>query len=562
MKEIEAVLKIKELVLKSIKENGYKIDSSAIILEHPAEPKFGDYSTNIALTLARQESKNPREMAELIVSGIDDKDLIEKIEVAGPGFINFYLDKNWLLKEAEKFNYSIELQNHLSQYGQGKTMVIDYSAPNIAKPFGIGHLRSTNIGQAIYNTYKILGWKCIGDNHLGDWGTQFGKLTVAIKKWGDKNTEEMTIEDLEKLYVKFHEEAEKNPELEDEGREMFARLENGDTEAREIWQKCIDISIKEFNKVYEMLGVKIDVALGESFYEDKMPAVVAEMEKRQMIKDSQGAKIVEFEDMPPAMVEKSNKTTTYFTRDVATIKYRVDTWKPDLIVYEVGSDHILHFRQLFKTAEILGMMPKDGLVHVPHGMFRWADGKFSTRKGHTIHLEEVIDKAKEEAKKIAPDNSKEKIMAVAIGAIKFNDLSQDPKKDIIFDWERVMSMDGNSGPYLQYTYARCQSVLDKSQIKEQKNLEDLPAEINSEEELLLRDFYKFEEKILESANRFNPSVIAEYLLGLARRYNEFYGKHRIINEKEEDFRIFLTKTTASILATGLKLLGIEVIEKM
>ena len=562
MKEIEAVLKIKELVLKSIKENGYKIDSSAIILEHPAEPKFGDYSTNIALTLARQESKNPREMAELIVSGIDDKDLIEKIEVAGPGFINFYLDKNWLLKEAEKFNYSIELQNHLSQYGQGKTMVIDYSAPNIAKPFGIGHLRSTNIGQAIYNTYKILGWKCIGDNHLGDWGTQFGKLTVAIKKWGDKNTEEMTIEDLEKLYVKFHEEAEKNPELEDEGREMFARLENGDTEAREIWQKCIDISIKEFNKVYEMLGVKIDVALGESFYEDKMPAVVAEMEKRQMIKDSQGAKIVEFEDMPPAMVEKSNKTTTYFTRDVATIKYRVDTWKPDLIVYEVGSDHILHFRQLFNTAEILGMMPKDGLVHVPHGMFRWADGKFSTRKGHTIHLEEVIDKAKEEAKKIAPDNSKEKIMAVAIGAIKFNDLSQDPKKDIIFDWERVMSMDGNSGPYLQYTYARCQSVLDKSQIKEQKNLEDLPAEINSEEELLLRDFYKFEEKILESANRFNPSVIAEYLLGLARRYNEFYGKHRIINEKEEDFRIFLTKTTASILATGLKLLGIEVIEKM
>lgn len=520
---------------KALKEKGY--DGK---VEHPTVEKFGDFAIRADINL-------------------DDCDLVEKVDKVA-GFTNIFIKKQKLLKEAESINYEIEYKNKLGEYGKGKTMVIDYSAPNIAKPFGIGHLRSTDIGQSIYNIYKMLGWNCIGDNHLGDWGTQFGKLTVAIKKWSDKKTEEMTIEDLERLYVKFHEEAEKDPKLEDEGREWFAKLENGDAEAREIWQKCIDISWKEFDRVYEMLGVKIDYALGESFYEDKMGAVIDDLRSKRIVTKSQGAEIVEFEGMPPAMVTKTNGTTTYFTRDLATIKYRVEKWNPDLIVYEVGSDQILHFRQVFETAKRLGY--DRNFVHIPHGMIRWADGKFSTRKGHTIHLEEVIEKAMEEAQKIAPDNSKEKIMAVAIGAIKFNDLSQDPKKDIVFDWNRVMSMDGNSGPYLQYTYARCQSVLSKTKIVEQKNLENLPNEVNDEELSLLREFYKFEEKILEASERFNPAVIAEYLLGVARKYNEFYAKHRIVGEKEEDFRIFLTKTTANTLKIGLALLGIEIIEKM
>jgi arginyl-tRNA synthetase len=526
---------IRDGVEKLLKEKGY-----AGKIEHPAIAKFGDYAVRGNIDF-------------------EENDLIEKTDKVA-GFTNIWIKKEKLLEEAEKINFEMEFKKDLAEAGNGKTMVIDYSAPNIAKPFGIGHLRSTNIGQAIYNIYQILGWNCIGDNHLGDWGTQFGKLIVAIKKWNDQPVEKLSIEDLEKLYVKFHTEAEKNPELEDEGREWFAKLENGDTEAKEIWQKCIEISLREFNKVYEMLGVKIDQTLGESFYIDKMPAVIEEMEKKEITKKSEGAEIIEFNDMPPAMIKKSNETTTYFTRDMATVKYRVEKWHPDLIIYEVGSDQILHFRQVFETARMLGYTAN--FVHVAHGMMRWTTGKFSTRKGDTIHLSEVIEKAMEEAKKIAPENTQEKIKAVAIGAIKFNDLSQDPRKDIIFDWDRVMSMEGNSGPYLQYTYARCQSVLSKTKIKEQKDLAQVPGVINEEEKELLREFYKFEEKIQEAAERFNPAVLAEFLLGIARKYNEFYGKHRIIDEPEEDWRIFLTKTTASVLKMGLTLLGIEVIEKM
>lgn len=542
-----------------------------INFEHPIDDKFGDYSTNVAMIMAKKLKRNPKEIASEVKDGFvkqamtNDSEMtgiIDKVEVAGNGFINFYLTNEYLINQTEKINYEIELRKTLSMQGEGKTMVIDYSAPNIAKPFGIGHLRSTNIGQAIYNIYKILGWNCIGDNHIGDWGTQYGKLVAAIKKWNEKDISDLTIENLEKLYVRFHKEAETDEKLIDEGRDWFAKLENGDKEAREIWQKCVDISLLEFDKVYEMLGVKIDQCLGESFYQDKMDKVLKAMIKKGILIESQGAKIVEFLNMPPAMVQKSNGTTTYFTRDMATVKYRLDTWNPDLIIYEVGSDQILHFRQVFETAKKMDWMPKIGFVHVAHGMFRWTDGKLSTRKGQTIHLEDVIEKALEEAKKIAPDNSEEKIRAVALGAIKFNDLSQDPKKDIIFDWKRVMSMEGDSGPYLQYTYARCVSVLDKTTIVEQKNIDNDPENINPEEMALLRELSKFEEKLLESAERFSPAVWAEYLLTIARKYNEFYAKHRIIDQPEETFRIFLTKATSTALSMGLKVLGIETIEKM
>jgi len=536
-------------------------------IDHPTIEKFGDFAIRGEIGIR------------------ENKELIERIEKTA-GFTNIFIKKEKLIKEAEKIG-SEEWQKELKKNGKGKTMVIDYSAPNIAKAFGIGHLRSTNIGQAIYNIYEILGWKCIGDNHLGDWGTQFGKLIVAIKKYQtadvrfqiiDKNKKigELSVDDLEKLYVKFHEIAENNQELEEEAREWFSKLEKGDEEARSIWQKCIEVSLKEFNQVYELLGVKIDYALGESFYLDKMPSVVKLMEDKGILKNSQGAKIIEFENMPPAMVIKSNGTTTYFLRDMATVKYRMETWKPDLIIYEIGADQELHCRQIFEASRMLGWTPQ--FYNVAHGMIRWAEGKFSTRKGQTIRLSEVIDRAREEARKIAPKNEKNKIDAVAIGAIKFNDLKQDPKKDIIFDWKKVMSMDGNSGPYLQYTYARCKSVLSKSSIYnlQSSNL-TLPASghlpltgqanyelktFNEEEMALLREFYKFEEKIVEAAERFSPAIIAEYLLGLARKYNEFYGKYRIIGEKEEKQRLFLTERTAKILKIGLTLLGIETMEKM
>lgn len=560
MADTETSKKLRELLVKAVVDK--KLTFTDVNLEHPTDSKFGDYSTNMAMILAKRDKGNPAELAKKIIGSIKDEEIIEKLEVAGNGFINIFLKKDFLKQEAEKINYEIEFNKSLNRYGKGKTMVIDYSSPNIAKPFGIGHLRSTNIGQALYNIYKILGWNCIGDNHLGDWGTQFGKMITALKHWGKGNVDKMTIADLEELYVRFHAEAEaeKDKTLDDEAREWFAKLEKGDGEAKKVWQECVDISIKEFNRVYEMLGVKIDNAYGEAFYVPMLPKIIKEVKEKKLAKESQGALIVELENMTPAMLLKSDGATTYFTRDLATIKFREEKWHPDLIIYEVGSEQNLYFKQVFAIAKLMGW--KTNFVHIGHGLIRWKEGKFSTRKGDTIHLEEVIDKAMEEAKKIAPDNTKEKIVAVAIGAIKFNDLSSDPKKDVIFDWERVMSMDGNSGPYLQYTYARCMSVLGKTEIKEQKNIGATPEIINDEELGLIREFYKFEEKIIEAAQRFNPGVIAEYLLTIARKYNEFYGKHRIIGEPEETWRIFLTKVTSNILKTGLGLLGIETIEKM
>ncbi|MDD2482885.1 MAG: arginine--tRNA ligase [Candidatus Shapirobacteria bacterium] len=571
-------MKIVEDLKKIIIDAGKKLDlqivESDIKIEHPAAVNFGDYSTNIAMILAKKDKINPRELANSVCQSIrlSNNQLLEKVEVAGAGFINFYLKPEFLIKEAEEINYEIEFRNKLSENGNGKIMVIDYSAPNIAKPFGIGHLRSTDIGQAIYNIYKILGWNCIGDNHIGDWGTQYGKLVAAIKKWNEKDLDELTIEDLEKLYVKFHKEAETDEKLIDEGREWFAKLEKGDSEARKIWQKCIDISLIEFEKVYELLGVHIDFIHGESFYEDKLEEVTKEIIKKGITKKSEGAVIVEFEKMPPAMLQKSNGTTTYFTRDMATIKYRLENWNPNLIIYEVGVDQELHFRQVFETAKLMGWMPDQGMIHIAHGLIRWTTGKFSTRKGDTIHLSEVIDKAMEKASEIANKSvvdknltateKEEMIKAVAIGAIKFNDLASDPRKDVIFDWDQIMSLDGDSGPYLQYTYARCKSVLNKSKDKEQKNISEVPQNINNDEMALLKEFYKFEEKIIEASQRYSPAVIAEYLLSVARKYNEFYAKNRIIDQKEENFRIFLTRTTASVIDTGLNLLGIETIEKM
>ncbi|MDD3002986.1 MAG: arginine--tRNA ligase [Candidatus Shapirobacteria bacterium] len=553
---------IKKIILESCSDLKLSVVEEEIKIEHPADVSFGDYSTNIAMILAKQEKINPKELAQKIVNSIDKSDFVEKVGVAGAGFINFYLKSEFLIKEAEKINYESIFKNELSENGKGKTMVIDYSAPNIAKPFGIGHLRSTNIGQAIYNIYKILGWNCVGDNHIGDWGTQYGKLVAAIKKWNKKDLNDLTIDDLEKLYVKFHKEAETDKKLIDEGRDWFAKLEKGDKEAKEIWQKCIDISMVEFEKVYELLGVNIDFVHGESFYEEKLEEVTKEIIDKGITKKSEGAIIIEFDDTPPAMLQKSNGTTTYFTRDMATIRYRMENWKPNLIIYEVGADQQLHFKQVFKTAEMMGWMPDKRMVHIANGLIRWTTGEFSTRKGDKIHLSDVIDKAMERAKEMAPENDIETIEAVAIGAIKFNDLSSDPRKDVIFDWDQIMSLDGDSGPYLQYTYARCKSVLDKTKIKEQKNINEIPENINDDEMALIKEFYRFEEKIMEASERFSPSVIAEYLLGVARKYNEFYAKNRIIDQKEEVFRVFLTRVTVSILKTGLNLLGIKTVERM
>ena len=654
---------------------GIEVGLDQIKLEHPADAKFGDYSANIAMPLfvkvknqkspndflqkstgqakvkvtrpqrlsvamagaatpnqsehgSGQESKiklsdikSPLDLAKLIKEEISKiinlkSSIINRIEAVSPGFINFTLLEDYLIRQAEELLSIDKFRQRMAKSGKGKTMVIDYSAPNIAKPFGIGHLRSTTIGQAIYNLYQALGWKTIGDNHLGDWGTQFGKLIYQIelkakslklppaprlRRAGKAKTGELeflqslTIADLEKLYVEFHKEAEKNPQLEEEARKRFKKLEQGDKEAKEIWQKCVELSLKEFNRVYRLLGVKIDYRYGESFYHFNgwMEKVLSDVKKKGLLKKSRGALVIELpgEEMP-AMLVKSDGATLYLLRDLATIKFRMKTWNPDLIVYEVGADHKLHFKQVFKTAVMLDYLEAKKLVHLAHGMIRWKRGKFSTRKGDTIHLEEILKDAVKRAGKLVDQSrtgkgltktEKEKIArAVGIGGVKFNDLKQEPERDIIFDWERILSMDGYSGPYLQYTYARAQSVLYKSEItksqipksKSQINFKNqISNDLNQEELSLLRTFYRFGEAVTVSAEQFSPHILCRYLFDLSQKFNLFYQKHRILSLKSEaegqkqeggteQFRLALTQATANILRMGLGILGIETLEKM
>lgn len=571
---------IRKILLQEIMEiRKVKVVASDLVLEFPEDERFGDYSANFAMRRWQDFGfKNPREFANFLAKKLQkDKDLakiVSKIEVAGPGFINFFLKKEFFIEELKRI---LKEKNKYgkSKNGKNKTVIFDYSSPNIAKPFGIGHLRSTIIGQALYNIYKFLGFKCIGDNHLGDWGTQFGKLIVAVKKWGEKKTGDYSIEDLEELYIKFHKEVEKNPKIEEEGREWFKKLEEGDKEAKKIWRAFVKISLKEFTKIYKLLGIKIDYALGESFYEEMLKDIIKEAKEKKIAIESQGALIIKYShnELPPAMILKSDGATTYLTRDLATVKYRLKKWKPDLIIYEIGVDQELHLKQLFRAVELLGW-DKTKFFHVAHGLYRKTTGKFSTRRGETIHLEEVLKEAILRAREIVQNSEtgrglseeeKEKVAKmVGIGAVKYNDLSQHYSKDIVFDWEKILNLKGNSAPYLQYTFVRCQSVLRKVKFKTlPKKIEAI--DFNLEEEDILREIYKFPEIVQEAAEKFSPNLICNFIFDLAQKYNFFYDLHPILKAKTEELKIFrlaLTMAVAQVLKNSLNLLGISAPEKM
>ncbi|MDI6883079.1 MAG: arginine--tRNA ligase [Patescibacteria group bacterium] len=582
---------IKKLVRKAVKE-GLGIELKEIEIEKPKEERFGDYSTNIALVIGEKLKKNPKEIANILsskfpaseqarcgVGKVQSSKFFEKIEMAGPGFINFFLAKNYLIKELTRVLKEKEKYGQ-SEVGKGKTIVIDYSSPNIAKPFGMGHLRSTIIGQAIYNIYKFLGYKVIGDNHLGDWGTQFGKLIVAIKRRGGKEIKKFTIENLEKFYIRFHKEAELNLKLENEARTWFKKLEEGDKEAKKLWKVCVEISLKEFKRIYRLLGVKFDYILGESFYQKMSSEIIEEAKKKKVAIESQGAIIIQYpnQEFPPAMLLKSDKATTYLTRDLATIKYRLKKWKPALIIYEVGADQELYFKQLFRAAELLGWTKREKFFHLSHGLVRTKSGKFSTRKGQTVHLEEVLEEAILRAKEIIEksetsrglsEKEKEKVAkAVGIGAIKYNDLSQHPSGDIIFDWGKILNLKGNSVPYLQYTFARCQSVLKKANFKPDTSKILLKSNFNKperEEMMILRRVYRFPEIVQEAAEKFSPNLICNFIFDLAQKFNLFYQLHPIIKAESpelKEFRLTLTAVVGQILKNSLSLLGISAPEKM
>lgn len=519
-------------------------------VEFTSNDKFGDYSSNVTL---RDKNLNIDE----IIEKINKKNLDFTAEKAG-GFINFRIKNEVLINSLISKDVDIK-QNR-------ETVIIDYSSPNIAKPFGIGHLRSTVIGQAIYNLYKYLGYKVIGDNHLGDWGTQFGKLLYMVDL---KKTKDYSIENLEKLYVEFHDLAQNDNSLEEKARQWFKKLEEDDTTARTIWKQCVNVSLNEFKRIYDLLNIKIDNAFGESFYQQEMKKMLVDPKIIKYLEDGENnSKIINIPNIKtPLMLLKSDGATTYATRDLATLVFRQKKYKPDLIIYEVGAEQKLYFKQLFAAAKLLKIVDqKTELVHTAHGLYLDIDGKkFSTRKGKTIKLEEVLEEAIERAMELGKKSSgsayaKATADAVGIGAIKYFDLMHSVQSDVVFDWEKIMNMEGNSGPYLQYTVARCNSVIAKStnkQISKSTNLE-----LSPEETSVLRKLSQFQEVIVTAAKNYSPNILCNYLYELASKFNTFYNKHKIIGGENYELRIMLTKATGRVLKTGLNLLGIETPEHM
>ena len=565
--------KVKELVKEALKQTYQNIDLEKVEVEYPASQEHGDYSSNIALKLSKDLGGNPREIAEKIKEAINESELIEKVDIAGPGFLNFFISKESLNQELSKVLSEKENYGSLS-LGNNENIIVEYSSPNIAKPLGVHHLLSTIIGQSLYNIYKSCGFNSISINHIGDWGTQFGKLTYAYKTWGSKEEiEKDPIPELLKLYVKFHDESEKDPSIENNGREEFKKLEEGDSENKEIWQWFVDLSLKEIEETYKKLGgIHFDHIVGESFYEDKMGAILEDGKKKNIIVEGeQGAYVVHFDDekTPTVPVQKKDGATLYMTRDLATLKYRIENFKPQKILYIVDTAQKLHFRQLFNIAEMLGFYNNQA-EHVVFGRMSMKDTKMSTRKGNIVLLKEVLDEAIIRAKKIIKEKDSdlsdiENISYhVGVGAVKYSILSQNRISDIVFDWDNMLSLDGNSAPYLLYTYARARSILRKNKI-ERTETSNIDFEIDEKAMNLLRKLPKFSEQIAKAAETNKPNIIANYLYSLAQDFNSLYNSVSILGEENHNKKTFLLNlvdASSQVIKNALSLLCIEVVEEM
>lgn len=544
-----------------------KKDVSAL-LEIPPEPALGDYSFP-CFSLAKTFKKNPVQIAQELSKKIKAP-FLAKVKVKG-GYLNFFIAKEQrsaailttVLKEKEGYGSSTE--------GKGKTVVIDMSSPNIAKPFGIGHLRSTIIGNALRHLLTFQGYKVVRINHLGDWGTQFGKLITAYKQWGNTvRLEKDPIHHLLDLYVKFHTEVEQHPELEEEGRSWFKRLEEQDAEALRLWKKFRDYSLANFNKIYQLLGVHFEEISGESFYNDQLDATIQLVEKAGLLKKSEGALLVDLEKfgMTSALLRKKDGATLYLTRDLAAALYRKKTYQFAKMLYEVGAEQQLHFQQLFKVLELLGHKWHRDCVHVSHGLYLGSDGKkLATRAGKIIFMEDVLQETITLARKIVEEKNpglkeKDKVArAVGVGAILFGDLCNDRTKDVVFDIHKFTSFEGETGPYLQYTHARLCSILRKKTVTEKKI--DCSLYDNLEHEIL-KQVGHFGDVVQDATQQYKPHILARYLLDLAQQINSFYVSHPVLQEKKEleQARLALVKVVQQVLQNGLRLLGIEALEEM
>ena len=559
----------KELIASELAKVIDSLDQDAILnlLEQPKSSDLGDIAFP-AFSLAKVERKAPQAIAADIAEKIDQS-AFEKVVATGP-YVNFFLDKSKISDQVIKSVIEAGADYGQQDEGHGQNITIDLSSPNIAKPFSVGHLRSTVIGDALSNIFRKMGYNTIKINHLGDWGKQFGLLMVAYKKWGSKEAVEANpIDELLKLYVRINAEIENDPELDEEGRKWFKKLEDGDPEATELWQWFRDESLVEFNRIYKLLGVEFDSLNGEAFYNDKMDEAVQILEEKGLLKESKGASIVELDDvnLPPAMIKKSDGATLYITRDIATAIYRARTYNFVKNIYAVGQEQSNHFRQLKAVLKKMGFDWSDDMVHVDFGLVTKNRQKLSTRKGNIILLEptlqEAISRAKAQIEEKNPEleNKEEVAHAVGVGAVKFYDLKTDRRNGYDFDLEAMVSFEGETGPYVQYAYARIQSILRKANFTPSTDATYSLSDPESWEIIkLLQDFSRI---VKRAAENYDPSLIAKYAINLAQAFNKYYAHTRILDESpERDSRLALSYSTAVVLKEALRLLGVDAPEKM
>ncbi len=545
-------------------------------LEIPKDKKMGDFAFP-CFRLAKTMRKAPNMIAQELKNKLEGETIFEKVEVVGP-YLNMTIDKKWLagfvlsqFDEAEKEGKAYGS----SDEGNGKTVVLDYSSINVAKPFHIGHLRTTVIGNSLTRIHQFLGYNTFSINYLGDWGTQFGKMVVAYRKWGD---EEMVKKDgiryLVSLYVRFHQEAEKDPSLDDEARAAFTSMEHGDEEALSLWKYFIEISLKDVQKVYRVLDVKFDSYQGESYFWDKTDELIAQLQEKGLLQDSEGAKIVDLSDynMPPCLILKKDGSTLYATRDIASAMYRKKTFDFYKNLYITGLEQNLHFDQWFRVVDMMGYDWAKDLVHIPYGLITLKDGKLSTRSGNVIWLEDLLNEAIAKTKAIMQEknpnleNMDKVAEEVGVGAVVFHDLFNNRIKEVTFDWDEVLNFDGETGPYVQYTYARASSVLakagwNKEELHENADMSCLTDEYSQE---VLKLIESFPGKVKEALSKYEPYIITRYTVALATAYNRFYHENAILSaeDKVRDARLKLTDVTTKVLKQGLYLIGVHAPEQM
>ena len=546
------------------------LEEITALIEVPPNKDMGDFAFP-CFKLAKVFRKAPNMIAAELSEKIEAKGVISNVTPLG-GYINFFVNKSQLAETVIKDVLTKKEKYGHSDLGKDKTIVIDFSSPNIAKPFHIGHIRTTVIGNALYKIYDSQGYNTVRINHLGDYGTQFGKLIVAFKLWGNKEAVEANpIPELLKLYIQFHDEAEKHPEMEDEARAWFTKLENGDKEAKELWQWFRDESLKEFARVYDLLDIEFDSYNGESFYSDKMDRVIDIIKDKGLLQESQGTNIVDLEEynMPPALITKNDGSTLYMTRDLAAALYRKENYDFEKCIYVVGSQQSLHFQQLFKVLELVGFEWAKDMVHVPFGMVALEEGTMSTRKGRVVFLEDVLKQAIEKTKETMlaknPNalNVDEIAKQVGVGAVVFQELSNSRIKDYTFSWSRTLSFEGETGPYVQYTHARCCAVLRKAEEEVTADINyDLLSEGDGAE--VLKVIGSFNKAILAAMRKNEPHIITRFVLDLAQAFNKFYHDNPILVDDVEvrKARLALVAATRQTIENALALLGMHAPERM